>query len=100
MSSSSHNNTVPSGWFEKQAFIFEEKRFFWMSVVMILQSCYASAAAGLILANGSNMTLLLTSAATAMACNAACIAQVSGKVCLITFYLSLIANSIFLFMFI
>ena len=82
--------------FNDQADKFEEARFFWMAVYIILQSCLGSIACGFILKNHGSMLVLCTSAAVTMASNAVFIAQGDKKVCMIIFYLSIILNTIFI----
>ncbi len=82
------------GWFQNQVIKFENARFFWMAVYLTAQSCIGSIAAGLLLANNANVVLLCTCAALTMASNSVFIAQGSGKVCLITLYLSVLLNVI------
>lgn len=84
------------GWFEKQVSNFEKGRFFWMTIYLTAQSCLGSIAAGFILANNSHVLILCTCAAVTMASNAVFIAQGSGKLCLLTFYSSILLNTIFI----
>lgn len=98
MKTSDHNRTqaAPSidGWFEKQVTNFEKARFFWMTIYITLQSCLGSVAAGLILANNAHVLVLCACAAVTMASNAVFIAQGSAKLCLLTFYSSILLNTI------
>lgn len=94
----SNAQTAPGidGWFEKQVLKFENARFFWMAVYLTAQSCLGSIAAGFILQNNANILVLCSCAAITMASNAVFIAQGSGKLCLLTFYSSIILNTIFI----
>lgn len=84
------------GWFEKQVSKFENARFFWMTIYLTAQSCLGSIAAGFILSNDANVLILCTCAAITMASNAVFIAQGPGKVCLLTFYSSMLLNTLFI----
>lgn len=84
------------GWFATQVSKFENARFFWMTIYLTAQSCLGSIAAGFILSNHANILILSSCAAITMASNAVFIAQGPGKVCLLTFYSSIILNSVFI----
>ncbi|MBS1651574.1 MAG: hypothetical protein JSU07_06140 [Bacteroidetes bacterium] len=76
------------GWFNNQAIGFEKARFFWMVILILVQSCIGAAACMLILEDNAGDGMLIACAAVAMTCNAALIAQGPPKWCLLSFYAS------------
>ena len=84
------SNTSTHGWFNKQAEQFENARFGWMALLLTAQSCLGSIACGFLLQNDSNILWLCVSASITMGCNALLIALAPPKICLITFYLSIL----------
>lgn len=92
------SQTAPSidGWFAKQVSNFEKSRFFWMTIYLTAQSCLGSIAAGFILQNGAPILTLSACATITMASNAVFIAQGPGKLCVLTFYTSILLNTIFI----
>lgn len=89
---------VTGGWFGNQVSKFENARFFWMTIYLTTQSCLGSIAAGYLLINHANILYLCVCAAITMTCNAVFIAQGPAKLCLFTFYTSIILNTIFIIM--
>jgi hypothetical protein len=83
-------------WFDQKAQNFEEARFGMMAIYMIIQSCLAAIAAMYILKNDAHILLLCATSVLAMASNGVFIAQGSAKVCLVIFYLSVVANTLFI----
>jgi hypothetical protein len=96
--SHAESNIQSGSWFDKQAAKFEQSRFFWMSIYMVAQCCWGSIAAALILTNNASDIMLLTCATLTMGCNAALISLAPAKFSLITAYLSLIINTVFILM--
>ncbi|WP_317900059.1 hypothetical protein [Aurantibacillus circumpalustris] len=95
----SHAETHNEGtlnWFDKQAINFENARFGWMAILITAQSCLGSVACGFILKNNANIIFLCTCAAITMGCNALLIALAPPKVSLISVYLSVILNALFI----
>ena len=94
------HSTTPSGtqmsWLDKQAEKFENARFFWMAVYLTVQSCLGSVACGFILMNDASIIMLSSCAAITMGCNAVLIAQGPGKWCVLSFYASILVNTIFI----
>lgn len=84
------------GWFRNQVAKFEQARFGWMTALLTIQSCLAAVACMYILQNNASDIQLASCAALAMGCNAVLIAQGPGKWCLLSFYLSMILNTIFI----
>lgn len=79
-------------WFEKQANWFEASRFGAMTLMMTFLSCYGSIGAMYSIKNQFYIGLVVAAVVT-MASNAAFIAQVSSKICLVFFYLGLVINT-------
>ena len=79
-------------WFEKQANWFEVSRFGAMTLMMTFLSCYGSIGAMYSIKNQFYPGLILAAVVT-MASNAAFIAQISPKLCLIFFYIGLVINT-------
>jgi hypothetical protein len=94
----SHKNQKPGtlGWFDNQVSLFEKGRFGWMAIYMTAQSCLGSITCMYILHNHGNDFQLAGCAAITMGSNAMFIAQTSGKLCLISFYVSLLLNILFI----
>lgn len=88
-----NSNDSALTWLDKQAVNFEKSRFGAMSAMMIIQSCLASIAAGLVLSLETVVPLVITTL-TAMGSNAIFIAQGPAKWCIIGFIVSIIANLI------
>lgn len=86
------------GWFTTQSRNFENYRFGWMTLFILLQSCLGSVACMFILQNNASDVQLASCAAVTMGSNAMFIAQAPGKWCLLTFYLSILLNTIFILM--
>ena len=82
-------------WIKKQEEWFEHSRFGAMTLMITFQSCLGSVAAMYAL-KLDNVVILATVAALTMASNAMFIAQAGARYCLITFYASIIINSLFL----
>ena len=85
-------------WFNKQALKFEESRFGWMTAFMTIQSCLGAIAAAFILQGHASVIMLALCSMITMGCNAILIAQGPGKWCLFSFYLSIVVNTILIFM--
>jgi len=85
---------ISLSWLDKRALGFENARFFWMAVYITSQSCLGSVACMYILKNNGSDILLATGAMVTMGCNAILIAQGPSKWCLISFYISVILNTI------
>ncbi|MBW7866689.1 MAG: hypothetical protein H3C31_00020 [Brumimicrobium sp.] len=83
-------------WFVKQEATFEKYRFGLMIAMLLFQSCIGSIAA-MYAINHEIWPLMSLSAALSMGSNAMFIAQAKANVCLITFYLSVVINSIIMF---
>lgn len=80
-------------WFKKQADWFEVSRFGAMTLMMTFLSCYGSIGAMYSIKNQFYLGLVLSAVVT-MASNAAFIAQVSPKLCLVFFYAGLVVNTL------
>lgn len=85
------------GWFNRQVEKFEASRFGWMAIYITAQSCLGSIACMYILKNNASDIMLATCAAITMGANAVFIAQGSGKWCLLSFYISILLNLLFIF---
>lgn len=83
-------------WFNKQADAFEASRFAWMTMYITIQSCLGAIACAFILQNHASVFMLASCAAISMASNAVFIAQGDKKWCMAVFYLSLLANTVFI----
>lgn len=83
-------------WFEQMALGFEESRFFWMTMIITVQSCLGSIACMFILQNDTGIMALAGCAAVTMSCNAVLIAQSPARWCLAFFGLSVLLNLGFL----
>jgi hypothetical protein len=83
-------------WFTKQAEKFEAGRFFWMSLLITVQTCLGSIACGYILQNTESVFMLSAGALLTMGANAVMIAQAPAKICLAMAYLSILANTLFI----
>ena len=92
--------TEKIGWLTKQSQNFEKARFGWMAMYLTMQSCLGSIAAAMLLQNYANDFLLALCAVITMISNAVFIAQASARLCLITFYVSIIINTILIIMYI
>lgn len=79
-------------WFERQANWFEVSRFGAMTLMMTFLSCFGSIGAMYSIENHFYPGLIVCAIVT-MASNAAFIAQISAKLCLIFFYVGLILNA-------
>jgi hypothetical protein len=82
-------------WIKKQEEWFEHSRFGAMTLMITFQSCLGSVAAMYAL-KLDNVVILAIVAALTMASNSMFIAQAEAKYCLITFYSSIIINSLLL----
>lgn len=82
-------------WFEKQTNWFETSRFGAMTLMMTFLSCFGSISAMYSIKNQFYLGLIIAATVT-MASNAAFIAQITPKLCLVFFYLGLIANALVL----
>jgi hypothetical protein len=80
---------------ERQKQWFEINRFGAMTLMITAQSCLGSVAVMYIL-KLDNVVMLATVAVVTMASNAMFIAQAEAKYCLITFYMSIIVNTVLL----
>lgn len=89
---------VKEGWFSKQEQSFEKARFGWMAMYITLQSCLGSIAAAMLLENHASDILLSLCAVITMLSNSIFIAQASAKLCLLTFYASVIVNTVLIIM--
>ena len=83
-------------WLSKRAFNFENARFFWMAVYITSQSMLGSVACMYILKNEGSDIMLATSAMITMGCNAILIAQGPSKWCVMSFYISMVLNALFI----
>lgn len=81
---------------DRQAINFEKARFYWLAVMLTSQSCLASIACAFILKNQTGVLELCICAALAMGCNALFIAQASAKACIVSFYISVVVNAVFI----
>ncbi|HEX8515536.1 MAG TPA: hypothetical protein VF868_05005 [Bacteroidia bacterium] len=84
--------------FEKHALWFEESRFAMMTLMITLQSCIGSIACMYIFQSGAPDIQFVLCAAISMGTNAMFISQAPAKICLASFYLSLIVNMILILM--
>lgn len=82
-------------WFEKQANWFETSRFGAMTLMMTFLSCFGSISAMYSIKNQFYPGLIIAAIVT-MASNSAFIAQIAPKLCLVFFYIGLIANMLVL----
>jgi len=89
--------TKKHGIIEKQITVFEQNRFGLMIVFIMVGSCVGSIAGAFLMQNNGHLFWLSICSIFAMGSNAVCIAQASGKVCVIVFYLSLFTNVILIF---
>jgi hypothetical protein len=87
----------PTNWFEKQALKFEESRFGAMTILITIQSCLGSIAAGYSFKEDALLAGTLCTAFTMMS-NAAFIAQMPAKWCLSIFYAGVVVNTIIIFL--
>lgn len=90
--------SVKKGWLAKQEQSFEKARFGWMAMYITIQSCLGSIAAALLLENHASDILLSLCAVITMLSNSIFIAQASAKLCLLTFYASVVVNTILILM--
>lgn len=81
------------GWLTKQEAKFEENRFGAMTVMLTFQSCLGSVAAMLAIQDGI-WALVSVVAVLTMSSNAMFIAQAEAKPCIVTFYLSVVVNTL------
>lgn len=88
-------NSTNGSWFDKQAVLFEERRFGAMALMMTAQSCWGSVVAMYAL-KADNIVFLAICTALTMASNATFIAQSPAKWCLSIFYISVITNLLLL----
>ena len=86
-----------SSWFSRQDALFNEYRFGMMAIFLTLQSCLGSVACMYILQSNASDLLLIGCASITMASNAAFIAMAPTRWCLAMFYLSLVFNTISIF---
>ncbi|MGZ3921367.1 MAG: hypothetical protein ACXVC7_13795, partial [Bacteroidia bacterium] len=77
---------------------FEESRFGWMTAYMTIQSCLGAIAAAFILQSHASIIMLALCSMITMGCNAILIAQGPGKWCLFSFYLSIVVNTVLIFL--
>jgi hypothetical protein len=89
--------TQQSAW-DRQAVAFEKARYFWMAIMITLQSCLGAIACLYILQNNASTFTLSACAALSMGSNALFIGLAPAKWCLIGFYLSILFNTIFILM--
>ncbi|MEO8762175.1 MAG: hypothetical protein ABI388_11645 [Bacteroidia bacterium] len=90
----SSSNISSNGWFNRQVDGFENARFGWMAMLIIIQSCLGSVACMYVLKNNASDVMLVAGAVVTMASNSVLIAQGSGKLCLSFFYISIVVNAI------
>lgn len=83
-------------WIAKQEETFDRNRFGAMTMLLTLQSCLGGVAAALSIQNDLWFFVSL-SATVSMASLAFFIAQTNAKSCLIMFYISMIVNTVLLF---
>ena len=88
--------TAPQTAWDRQATAFEKARYFWMAIMITLQSCLGAVACLYILQNNASTFVLAVCAALSMGSNALFIGLAPAKWCLIGFYLSMALNTIFL----
>lgn len=81
-----------TSWFADQARKFEAGRFGWMALMLTFQTCLGSVACMYIQQSG-NIFMLSICMAVTMASNAIMIAQGSAKLCVGSFYVSVLTNS-------
>tara|TARA_B100000965_G_C19501226_1_gene717537 strand:+ start:216 stop:500 length:285 start_codon:yes stop_codon:yes gene_type:complete len=79
-------------WYEKQIIQFEKSRYGAMAMMITVQSCWGSIAAGLSY-NNPDMTNLIICATLTMLNNAILIAQGPAKFCVGIFSLATVANT-------
>lgn len=80
-------------WFNKKAIQFEESRFGAMAMMIGIQSCLGSIAAGLTYSNESIVALGICASFT-MLNNSVLLAQGPAKWCVGAFYAGIIANTL------
>lgn len=85
-------------WYNKIAEKFEQTRFGWMALLITIQSCLGSIACMFILQSNASDVQLISCAMITMACNAIFIAQGPAKWCLSSFVLSVVINTILIFL--
>ena len=81
------------GWLIKQEENFEKNRFGAMTIMITFQSCLGSVAAMLCMQNDLWVLVSIVAVLT-MASNSMFIAQSEPKLCILTFYLSVIFNAV------
>lgn len=81
------------GWLTKQEATFDKHRFGAMTAMLTFQSCLGSVAAMLCMQNDLWVVVSIIALLT-MSSNSMFIAQAEPKICIITFYLSVIASAI------
>ncbi|PWH81312.1 hypothetical protein [Brumimicrobium oceani] len=79
-------------WLVEQERNFEKNRFGAMTIMITFQSCLGSVAAMLAIQD-NNWFLVGVVAVLTMSANSMFIAQADAKPCIITFYVSIIANA-------
>src|SRR5690606_24319954 len=85
--------------FASQVEAFENARYGWMAILLTFQSCLGAVACMFILMNGANLWALSVCADVTMGSNAMFIALASARVCMFTFYLSVLLNTILIFLY-
>lgn len=82
-------------WFDKQAAQFEQDRFGMMALMMILQSCLGGIVAMYALYTNNYLILGTTTIVTGIS-NAFLIGQGGSKLCVATFYATMLLNTFLL----
>jgi hypothetical protein len=80
-------------WLENKAQSFENTRFGSMSWMIIVHCCLAGIAGSMALMH-DNLIAIAIAAAIAMGANTIMIAQASGKLCVLSFYISVAFSSL------
>lgn len=80
-------------WLENKIQSFENTRFGTMSWMIIAQCCLAGIAGSMALMH-DNLVAISALAAIAMGTNTVLIAQAPGKICVLSFYFSIIVSSL------
>lgn len=84
-------------WLDKRAGKMEKSRFGLLAMYNALQSCVGSIAVMKVQQHNAGLFLLAVVTALTMASNSVFIAQGSVKLCLLLFYLSILANTAIIF---
>lgn len=84
-------------WISKRARKMEESRFGILTMYNALQSCVGSVAVMKVQQHNAGMFLLAVVTVLTIASNSVFIAQGSLKLCLLLFYLSILANTVIIF---